>query len=206
MNYRRLLYAATLLGVTCSASAYLLLGYQILVSPTSIYSMSFSGNATLTKNDLNITFVPSTITVSGVEAVDLRITATNIGNSDRTLYYADWAPVVHVYSGNQEVSTLRKVRISDTIGYLHVLKPGESYTVEWRWGIGSYASSPISQGVYMVSATDFYGDLPDRSYVSGWETPKVPMTVSFRIPNLLIIGLVLTILTAILAYCYRKKR
>ncbi|MGD0805480.1 MAG: hypothetical protein ABSA11_15580 [Candidatus Bathyarchaeia archaeon] len=45
MNIEKVLLVVTLLGVLCSLSAYSLLAYQIMVSPTTIYSMSFKGNA-----------------------------------------------------------------------------------------------------------------------------------------------------------------
>jgi hypothetical protein len=206
MNIEKVPLVVTLLGVLCSLSAYSLLAYQIMVSPTTMYSMGFKGNATLTKNDVKVTFVPSTVTICGVETADFRITATNTGTTDKELYYEDWTPVVHVYSGDQVVSTLRKFRISGTIGYIHLLKPDESYIIEWRWGMDSFASSPISKGVYGASATNFYVDFPDRTFVLGLETAKVPMVVSLRFPNLLVIGIIFTVSTLVFTYSYRQKR
>ena len=65
----------------------------------SLYSFSFTGNATLREGDLLFTFTPSVIHGLGGDVPDFRLTATNMGSENSTFYFGTDEPVVLVYSG-----------------------------------------------------------------------------------------------------------
>ena len=205
----RIIYATTMITIFVSIAVYLLIANQIISSPTSIYSVSFSGNATLKEGDLLFTFKPTVIHGLGGDALDFRLTATNLGNENSTFYHGDLEPTVEVYSAGTRVSTLTKARISDTIMYEPVVEPGKNYTIGWTWNLDSFASNPLKPGVYSVSAKwgsgKTYTSTEGVGVMIDWETPGVPMQVYFGVQPLTVTGLILTAITLTLIVLLSRR-